>query len=103
VCHTPVHALRAQLPQSSRPRLYLFLDRTGKPPLREWPNTAPILDALRAGGRKDNYQFAITGCGSQPVSTFQITASPSEAGKRAFCIDQSGALEYAADGQAATC
>src|ERR1700756_749622 len=36
-------------------------------------------------------------------STFQITASPSEAGKRAFCIDQSGALEYAADGQAATC
>jgi hypothetical protein len=67
------------------------------------PNTAPILDGSLAGGTKDNYKFAITGCGSQPVSTFQITASPSEAGKRAFCIDQSGALKYAADGQAATC
>ena len=72
VCHTPVHAQRAQLPQSSRTRLYLFLDRTGKPPLREWPNTAPILDASRAGGRKDNYQFAITGCGSQPVPLFRL-------------------------------
>ena len=67
------------------------------------PNSQPMVEAGLISGTKDNYKFAITGCGSQPVSTYQITASPVEAGKRAFCIDQSGALKYAADGQAATC
>lgn len=67
------------------------------------PNSPPVIDSVLGAGSKDNYKFAITGCGSQPVSTYQLTASPTEAGKSAFCTDQSGVLKYAADGQAATC
>lgn len=62
-----------------------------------------IIDAALVSGTKDNYKFAITGCGSQPVSTYQITASPLEPGKRAYCSDQSGAIKSSADGQGATC
>ncbi len=67
------------------------------------PNGAPFIDVALASGTKDSYRFAISGCGSAPVSSFQITAVPLDAGKRAFCADQSGSVKYSADGQATTC
>ncbi|PYX62351.1 MAG: hypothetical protein DMG73_00190 [Acidobacteria bacterium] len=67
------------------------------------PNSAPIVDVALASGTKDKYKFAISGCGSAPVSSFQITAVPLDAGKNAFCADQSGLIKVSADGQATTC
>ena len=67
------------------------------------PNSAPIIDVALASGTKDKYKFAISGCGSAPVSSFQITAVPLDAGKNAFCADQSGLIKVSADGQATTC
>lgn len=66
-------------------------------------NSPPVIDSVLSSGTKDGYKFAITSCGSQPVSTYQLSASPTEAGKPAFCTDQAGVLKSAADGQAATC
>jgi len=67
------------------------------------PNAAPLVDAALASGTKDNYKFALSGCGSSPVSTYQITAVPQEAGKRAYCADESGKVKYAEDGQGTSC
>jgi hypothetical protein len=63
----------------------------------------PMIDWGLASGTKDDYKFVITGCGTAPVSSFQVTAVPLSAGKWSFCADQSGALRYSADGLAETC
>jgi hypothetical protein len=65
--------------------------------------STPLLDAALATGTKDNYTFALSGCGSVPSSTFQITALPAQGGHRAYCVDESRAVTFATDGQAATC
>lgn len=66
-------------------------------------NATAIIDSQLAGGSKDNYNFAISGCGSIPVSSFQITAVPTQPDKRAYCTDESGHTRYSPDGQAASC
>jgi len=63
----------------------------------------PMIDAGLASGTKGDYKFAVTGCGTAPASSFQVTAVPLSPGKRAFCADQSGELRYSADGLAETC
>jgi hypothetical protein len=63
----------------------------------------PLLDPALAGGSKDNYTFALSGCGSVPSSSFQITAVPMQSGHRAYCVDESRTVKFAADGLAATC
>jgi hypothetical protein len=65
--------------------------------------STPILDAQLASGTKDNYQFAVGGCGSVPSPSFQVTATPLQGGHRAYCTDQSRTVRFSADGLAATC
>ncbi len=66
-------------------------------------SSALVLDRALASGTKDGYKFAIGGCGSPPVTSFEITAVPLQAGKPALCADQSGSVKYSADGQAENC
>ena len=66
---------------------------------------AVVFDPAQAEGSKDGYVFSVTGCTGSPVTKFQISAVPEEpdSGTKAFCADESGALRFAADGQADTC
>jgi hypothetical protein len=66
-------------------------------------NATGVVDSQLASGSKDDYKYAISGCGSAPVSSFQITAVPDQPGKRAYCTDESGNTRYSEDGQGATC
>ena len=65
--------------------------------------TTPIVDAQLASGTKDNYQFALSGCGSAPSPSFQITAAPLQGGHRAYCADQSRTVKFSTDGLTASC
>ena|ERR1700719_4522609 len=57
----------------------------------------------------EGYKFSITGCEVDPngvVARFKATAVPMLPGKtgfRAFCIDQTGELRYAANGSPESC
>jgi hypothetical protein len=66
---------------------------------------AALFDPALLEGRKDGYVFSATGCTGSPATKFQISAVPQEdnSGMKAFCADESGALRFAADGQADTC
>ena len=61
-----------------------------------------ILDDELAGGKKDGYIFALTGCDK---SHFKVAAEPAapESGGAAFCSDESGVLKSAKNGKATTC
>ena len=62
-----------------------------------------VLDSELVSGTKDDYKFSITGCGSAPVTTFQITAVPLSGGKPAYCADQTMQVKKSADGSPQSC
>lgn len=66
---------------------------------------AMLIASGLAGGKKFGYVFTLTGCSGTPASSFHLVAAPAadSLGRRAFCSDQSGAIRYSADGNAATC
>lgn len=63
---------------------------------------AYLYDSQLAGGKKNGYSFAISGC---DTSHYRVVAEPStpDSGQRAFCSDESGTVRASADGKAATC
>jgi len=66
---------------------------------------AMLIASGLAGGKKYGYIFTLSGCTGTPATVFHLAAAPAgnSFGRRAFCADQSGALRYSADGNAATC
>ena len=66
---------------------------------------AMLIESRLASGKKSGYIFTLSGCDGPPASHFQLTAVPAMPGMglRTFCADQSGAVRYATDGQAAKC
>jgi hypothetical protein len=66
---------------------------------------AMLLDPRLSNGRKNGYIFKLANCNGAPTSTYSVTAVPAEAnaGTRAFCSDQSGAIRYSQDGSADSC
>ncbi len=60
------------------------------------------VDNELAGGKKNGYVFALTGC---DALHFKAAAEPStpSAGHRAFCVDETGTVKSANDGKATTC
>jgi TonB family protein len=63
---------------------------------------ASLYDPQLASGKKNGYNFAISGC---DTSHFQLIAEPAvpDSGQRAFCSDESSTVRASADGKAATC
>jgi TonB family protein len=61
-----------------------------------------LYDAQLAGGKKNGYNFSISGCDG---TGYQAWAEPATAdsGQRAFCAGQSGTIRAAPDGKATTC
>ena len=66
------------------------------------PKRVYLYDSQLAGGKKNDYSFAISGC---DTSHYRVVAEPStpDSGQRAFCSDESGTVRASADGKAATC
>jgi hypothetical protein len=66
---------------------------------------AMLIESRLASGKKNGYIFTLSGCDGPPGSHFRLAAVPAipDAGLRAFCVEQSGAIRYSADGNAATC
>ena len=71
--------------------------------MRPGQSSFVVLDSELVSGTKDDYKFSITGCGSAPVTTFQITAVPLSGGKAAYCADQTMEVKKSADGLAESC
>jgi TonB family protein len=61
-----------------------------------------LYDSQLASGKKNGYNFALSGC---DTSHYQLVAEPAvpDSGQRAFCSDESGTVRAAADGKAASC
>jgi type IV pilus assembly protein PilA len=72
-------------------------------------NGEHIHDGFLFSDSFEGYKFSITGCEVDPngvVARFKATAVPVLPGKtgfRAFCIDQTGELRYAANGSPESC
>jgi hypothetical protein len=66
---------------------------------------AMLIDPRLAGGRKNGYVFALSGCNGAPASKYSITAVPADpsSGTRAFCSDESAVIRFSADGKADSC
>jgi type IV pilus assembly protein PilA len=66
---------------------------------------AMMIDPRLAGGRKNGYVFALSGCDGTPASRYSITAVPADpsSGTRAFCSDESAVIRFSADGKANSC
>jgi hypothetical protein len=66
---------------------------------------AMLIGSDLASGRRYGYAFALSGCTGSPAAGFELTAAPAgnSFGRRAYCADQTGAIRYSADGNAATC
>lgn len=67
---------------------------------------AMLLSSSLAGGRRFGYTFTLSACTGSPANGFHLAAAPaalSAVGRRAYCADQSGAMRYSTDGNAATC
>ncbi len=66
---------------------------------------AMLIDPRLAGGRKNGYVFALSGCNGTPGSRYSVTAVPADpsAGTRAFCSDESAVIRFSADGKADSC
>jgi TonB family protein len=65
-----------------------------------------LWDPQLAGGKKNGYNFTISGCDASSDSFhYRIAAEPAvpDSGQRAFCSDESGTVRASADGKAATC
>jgi len=61
-----------------------------------------LYDSQVAGGKKNGYRFAISGC---DTGHYRIVAEPEapDTGQRAFCSDEAGTLRTSADGKGSTC
>ncbi len=61
-----------------------------------------LYDSQVAGGRKNGYRFALSGC---DTSHYRVVAEPEapDTGQRAFCSDETGTLRASADGKGTTC
>jgi hypothetical protein len=66
---------------------------------------AMLIDPRLAGGKKNGYVFALSGCGGSPASRYSVSAVPADpgAGTRAFCSDESAVIRFSLDGKAASC
>jgi hypothetical protein len=66
---------------------------------------AMLIDPRLAGGRKNGYIFALSGCNGRPASKYRITAVPADpsSGTRAFCSDESAVIRFSPDGKASSC
>jgi hypothetical protein len=66
---------------------------------------AMLVDPQLAGGRKNGYILALTGCNGTPASKYRITAVPADpsSGTRAFCSDESAVIRFSPDGKASSC
>jgi TonB family protein len=55
-----------------------------------------------ASGKKNGYNFVISGCDG---THYQLVAEPAvpDSGQRAYCSDESGTVRASSDGKAATC
>ncbi len=61
-----------------------------------------LYDPQLAGGKKNGYVFAISGC---DPAHYQLVAEPAvlDSGQHAFCSDESGTLRASTDGKASSC
>lgn len=61
-----------------------------------------LYDPQLAGGKKNGYTFAISGC---DTSHYRVVAEPEvpDSGQRAFCSDESSTVRASGDGKASTC
>jgi TonB family protein len=61
-----------------------------------------LYDSQLAGGKKNGYTFAISGC---DASHYRVVAEPevADSGQHAYCSDESGTVRASADGKGATC
>jgi TonB family protein len=61
-----------------------------------------LFDSQLASGKKNGYNFAISGC---DTTHYQLVAEPAvpDSGQRAFCSDETGTVRASSDGKAATC
>jgi TonB family protein len=61
-----------------------------------------LYDPQLAGGKKNGYNFALSGC---DTSHYQLVAEPElpDSGVRAYCSDESGVVRSSSDGKASTC
>jgi hypothetical protein len=66
---------------------------------------AMLIDPRLASGKKNGYVFKISGCGTIPATTYNISAGPAEpnSGTRAFCSDESAVIRFSLDGKADSC
>jgi len=66
---------------------------------------AMLVDPRLANGKKNGYVFALSSCGGNPASTFNVTAAPAETGlgMKTFCSDQSGVIRFSLDPNPASC
>jgi hypothetical protein len=66
---------------------------------------AMLIDPRLAGGKKNGYLFALSGCDGTPASRYSVTAVPADptSGTRAFCSDESAVIRSSADGKVDSC
>ena len=66
---------------------------------------AMLIPSGLAGGKKYGYIFTLSGCSGIPATTFHLAAVPgvNNPGRRALCSDQTGAIRYSAEANAAAC
>jgi hypothetical protein len=66
---------------------------------------AMLIPSGLASGKKYGYVFTLSGCTGAPATSFHLVAAPAinNLGRRALCSDQTGAVRFSADGNAATC
>jgi len=69
------------------------------------PHQAMLIDPRLAGGKKNGYVFALSGCDGNPAARYSISAAPADlgSGARAFCSDESGVIRYSSDGKVNSC
>jgi hypothetical protein len=66
---------------------------------------AMLIDPRLAGGKKNGYIFALSGCSGNPASRYNVSAVPADpsSGARAFCSDESAVVRFSPDGKADSC
>jgi hypothetical protein len=66
---------------------------------------AMLIDPRLAGGKKNGYVFALSGCDGTPGSRYSVSAVPADpsSGTRAFCSDESAVIRFSMDGKAESC
>jgi type IV pilus assembly protein PilA len=66
---------------------------------------AMLIDPRLAGGKKNGYVFALSGCNGNPAYRYSISAMPADpsSGTRAFCSDESAVIRSSPDGKAGSC